>query len=67
MSNEAALARVRNALQSGVGHLHLDAPSTRPLANPWGGYEDSSEIFMGLKRALDPEGRFVEGRWPVNR
>ena len=67
MGNETALARVRNALQSGVGHLHLDAPSTHPLANPWGGGGDSSEIFMGLKRALDPEGRFVDGRWPVSR
>ena len=67
MGNGAALARVRDALQSGVGHLHLDAPSSHPLANPWGACGDGSEIFIGLKRALDPEGRFVDGRWPVNR
>jgi len=67
MGNESALERARNALRSGVGHLHLDAPSAHPLPNPWGERGDSVEILTGLKRALDPEGRFVEGRWPVSR
>jgi FAD binding domain-containing protein len=63
-ADESALSRAREALRSGDGQLHLDAPSGQPLAAPWGRQGDDRDILLGLKRALDPEGRFVEGRWP---
>lgn len=59
------LSRAREELRSGDGHLHLDAPSLEPLANPWGTRPEETEHLVGLKQALDPEGRFVVGRWPI--
>jgi len=63
--NETALSRARQALRSGEGQLHLDGPS--PLENPWGWHGEGGALLAGLKDALDPEGRFVDGRWPVSR
>lgn len=50
--------------EEGEGHVNVDAPSEHPLAEPWGSKAQDAELERGLKRALDPKGRFVCGRWP---
>jgi len=64
--DESALARARSALRAGEGHMHLDACSDEPLVNPWGWRSEGAELLSGLKGALDPERRYVEGRWPAH-
>jgi FAD/FMN-containing dehydrogenase len=67
MADDAALERVRTALRAGEGHLHLDPPPGHAIPNPWGWEPETSHLEHGLKQALDPDGRFVGGRWPGGR
>lgn len=61
----AGVARLREALRTGEGHLNIDVLEDPPGSAIWGRVpENEISLWRGLKGVLDPDRRLVEGRLP---